>query len=113
MEEISTGYGLIEGPVWDASQGLYYSDVINGGVFLLDRSDNVSQVVTKRRGIGGMALHAAAILRECHSFLMLSVLILTPSYAEPHSQLSSVSWRFAESELSWFPCHTDHTISRC
>ena len=59
MEEISTGYGLIEGPVWDASQGLYYSDVINGGVFLLDRSDNVSQVVTKRRGIGGMALHAA------------------------------------------------------
>ncbi len=59
MEEIATGYGLIEGPVWDASQGLYFSDVINGGVFLLDRSDQVSQVVPKRRGIGGMALHAA------------------------------------------------------
>ena len=59
MEEVATGYGLIEGPVWDASQGLYFSDVINGGVFLLDRSDNISQVVPKRRGIGGMALHAA------------------------------------------------------
>jgi D-xylonolactonase len=58
MQEVATGYGLIEGPVWDASKGLYFSDVSNGGVFLLDRQDNVTQVVPKRRGIGGMALHA-------------------------------------------------------
>ena len=59
MEEVATGYGLIEGPVWDKSRGLYFSDVINGGVFLLNQSDTVSEVIPKRRGIGGMALHAA------------------------------------------------------
>jgi D-xylonolactonase len=58
MQEVATGYGLIEGPVWDAGKGLYFSDVTNGGVFLLDRKDKVAQVVPKRRGIGGMALHA-------------------------------------------------------
>jgi gluconolactonase len=56
MERVATGYGLIEGPVWDPV-GLYFSDVINGGVFLLDRTGKVSTVVPKRRGIGGMALH--------------------------------------------------------
>jgi gluconolactonase len=58
MKEVATGYGLIEGPVWNAGKGLYFSDVINGGVFLLDASDNVRPVIPKRRGIGGMALHA-------------------------------------------------------
>jgi D-xylonolactonase len=56
MERVATGYGLIEGPVWDRV-GLYFSDVINGGVFLLDRTGKVSTLVPKRRGIGGMALH--------------------------------------------------------
>ena len=59
MEEVATGYGLIEGPVWDPAKGLYFSDVINGGVYLLDRSDNISQIIPKRRGVGGMALHDA------------------------------------------------------
>ncbi len=59
METLATGYGLVEGPVWDANQGLYFSDVMNGGVYRLDRDDNVSLAVPKRRGIGGMALHAA------------------------------------------------------
>ncbi len=57
MQQVATGYGLIEGPVWDPVQGLYFSDVINGGVYLLDRAGAVTQVVPKRRGIGGMALH--------------------------------------------------------
>jgi D-xylonolactonase len=57
MQQVATGYGLIEGPVWDPVQGLYFSDVINGGVYLLDRAGTVTQVVPKRRGIGGMALH--------------------------------------------------------
>ena len=57
MQQVATGYGLIEGPVWDPDRGLYFSDVINGGVYLLDRAGGVSQVVPKRRGIGGMALH--------------------------------------------------------
>ncbi len=59
MQQVATGYGLIEGPVWDPARGLYFSDVLNGGVHLLDRGGTVSLVVPKRRGIGGMALHAA------------------------------------------------------
>jgi D-xylonolactonase len=59
MERVATGYGLIEGPVWETGRGLYFSDVSNGGVHLLDRSGNVSLVLPKRRGIGGMALHAS------------------------------------------------------
>ncbi len=58
MQVVATGYGLIEGPVWDPAKGLYFSDVLGGGVFLLDRHDQVSTVVPRRRGVGGMALHA-------------------------------------------------------
>ena len=58
MERVATGFGLIEGPVWDPAKGLYFSDVPNGGVHLLDSTGEVTLVVPKRRGIGGMALHA-------------------------------------------------------
>ena len=58
MHELATGYQLIEGPVWDPAKGLYFSDVLGGGIHLLDRSDKVSLAVPKRRGIGGMARHA-------------------------------------------------------
>ncbi len=57
MEELATGYGLIEGPVWDAERGLIYSDVINGGVRALSENGEISTIVPKRRGIGGMAPH--------------------------------------------------------
>jgi xylono-1,5-lactonase len=58
MQELATGYGLIEGPVWDPVKGLYFSDVIGGGIYLLDRAGGVSLAVPKRRGVGGLALHA-------------------------------------------------------
>ena len=58
LDQVATGYGLIEGPIWDPARGLYFSDVLNGGVHLLDRTGNLSLAVPKRRGIGGMALHA-------------------------------------------------------
>ena len=58
MQVMATGYGLIEGPVWDPQKGLYFSDVTGGGIFLLDRSGKISTAVEKRRGVGGMALHA-------------------------------------------------------
>jgi D-xylonolactonase len=58
MQELATGYGLIEGPVWDPAKGLYFSDVVGGGIYLLDRSGEVALAVPKRRGVGGMALHA-------------------------------------------------------
>jgi len=57
MECVATGFGLIEGPVWDARAGLYFSDAVGGGVNLLDRSGKISTVIPKRRGVGGMALH--------------------------------------------------------
>ena len=58
MDAMATGYGLIEGPVWDARRGLLFSDVPNGGVYCLSPSGAVTTVVEHRRGIGGMALHA-------------------------------------------------------
>lgn len=57
MDELASGFGLIEGPVWDPARGLLFSDVINGGVYCLDATGEVSPVVEHRRGIGGMALH--------------------------------------------------------
>jgi gluconolactonase len=59
MQEVASGYGLIEGPVWDPARGLYFSDVRDGGVNLLGRDGTISQVVPRRRGVGGMALHAS------------------------------------------------------
>ncbi|MEE8433393.1 MAG: SMP-30/gluconolactonase/LRE family protein [bacterium] len=58
MEEVATGYGLIEGPVWDDARGLIFSDVVNGGVWALSEDGRVENIVPKRRGVGGMALHA-------------------------------------------------------
>jgi gluconolactonase len=58
MEAVAEGYGLVEAPVWDPARGLVFSDVSGGGVYLLDRTDQVSQLIPKRRGVGGMALHA-------------------------------------------------------
>lgn len=59
METRASGYGLIEGPVWCAGKGLYFSDVLFGGVFLLDTRGDVESVFEHRRGIGGMALHSS------------------------------------------------------
>ena len=57
MEELVTGFGLVEGPTWINDRGLLFSDVIKGGVYLLDHLNNVSPVVEHRRGIGGIAIH--------------------------------------------------------
>ncbi|HZD24905.1 MAG TPA: SMP-30/gluconolactonase/LRE family protein [Alphaproteobacteria bacterium] len=57
MDKLAEGYGLIEGPVWDDTRGLLFSDVVNGGVFCLAGDGSISQVIAHRRGIGGMALH--------------------------------------------------------
>lgn len=57
MEELATGFGLVEGPTWVNDTGLLFSDVIKGGVYLLDHLNNVSTIVEHRRGIGGIAIH--------------------------------------------------------
>lgn len=58
METLATGYGLIEGPLWDDARGLLFADVMNGGVRAINERGEISDVVPKRRGVGGMAAHA-------------------------------------------------------
>jgi gluconolactonase len=58
IETLATGYGLIEGPRADGLDGLYFSDATNGGVYRRSREGEVETVVPKRRGVGGIALHA-------------------------------------------------------
>ena len=59
MDAIAEGYGLIEGPVWDAERGLIFSDVLAGGVFALAENGDVTEVFAHRKGIGGMSHHVA------------------------------------------------------
>jgi gluconolactonase len=59
MHRVATGYGLVEAPVWDDEQGLFFSDVLGGGVYRLGLDDHIDLVIPKRRGVGGMARHAA------------------------------------------------------
>jgi sugar lactone lactonase YvrE len=57
FEELASGYSLLEAPVWDGSGGVYFSDVLQGGVRRWSEA-GVKDVLAKRRGIGGMCLHA-------------------------------------------------------
>jgi xylono-1,5-lactonase len=59
IEELASGYGLVEGPRVDASGNLYFSDVHHGGVRRRRPDGTIETVVPKRRGVGGIALHAA------------------------------------------------------
>ena len=58
LETIAYGYGLLEGPRVDDADNLYFSDVPNGGVYCRLPAGEVTVVVPKRRGVGGIALHA-------------------------------------------------------
>ena len=58
IETLAFGYGLLEGPRVDAENGLYFSDVQGGGVYRRAPDGTIETVVPKRRGVGGIALHA-------------------------------------------------------
>jgi gluconolactonase len=58
LETLVSGYGLIEGPRVDSEEGLYFSDVTRGGVYRRSPAGVITTVVPKRRGVGGIALHA-------------------------------------------------------
>ena len=67
METLAYGYGLAEAPVWvppehelaDHVDGaLVFSDVLGGGVHRWSPASGVTTIVPKRRGVGGVALHA-------------------------------------------------------
>ena len=58
FETLAYGYGLIEGPRVDADDNLFFSDVTNGGVYKRTPDGEISIYVPKRRGVGGIAIHA-------------------------------------------------------
>jgi xylono-1,5-lactonase len=58
FELLASGYGLVEGPTVDGGGNLSFSDVLGGGVYRLDPGGEIATVVPKRRGVGGIALHA-------------------------------------------------------
>src|SRR5262245_51753085 len=58
MEPLASGFGLLEAPRADAAGHVWFSDVTRGGVHRLAPDGTVSVVVPKRRGVGGLVLHA-------------------------------------------------------
>lgn len=58
MDELLSGYGLVEGPTADDQGRVWFSDVLGGGIFRWSEQRGVEQVLERRRGIGGLALHA-------------------------------------------------------
>jgi len=57
-EVIAHGYGLVEAPTLDIDASVVFSDVLGGGVYRIDAAGNVTTIVPKRRGVGGIAVHA-------------------------------------------------------
>src|SRR5262249_18036230 len=58
VETLASGYGLVEGPTVDGDGNLYFSDVLGGGVYRRGSEGEITTVVPKRRGVGGIVLHA-------------------------------------------------------
>jgi len=58
METLAFGYGLVEAPRVDGAGNLYFSDVTGGGVYRRSPDGTIETIVPKRRGVGGMVLHA-------------------------------------------------------
>jgi sugar lactone lactonase YvrE len=56
-EVLATGYQLVEGPRADGEGGVYFTDALGGGVYRWS-DDGIDTIVPKRRGVGGLALHA-------------------------------------------------------
>jgi gluconolactonase len=58
VETISTGHGLLEGPLWNQKLGLIVADATVGGVWRIGHGAAAEVVIAHRRGIGGLAFHA-------------------------------------------------------
>ena len=59
MDRVASGYALAEAPVAAPDGGVFFSDALAGGVYHFSpRTGAVETVLAKRRGVGGMALHA-------------------------------------------------------
>jgi len=55
---LAHGYGLAEAPTVDTDGTVMFSDVLGGGIYRIDANGDVVTVVPKRRGVGGIAIHA-------------------------------------------------------
>jgi len=58
VETLAWGYGLAEAPRVDDADNLYFTDVVGGGAYRRSPDGTLATVVPKRRGCGGLALHA-------------------------------------------------------
>ncbi|HEY2815137.1 MAG TPA: SMP-30/gluconolactonase/LRE family protein [Acidimicrobiales bacterium] len=59
VEVLAGGYQLVEGPRVDGDGNVWFTEVLGGGVHRWSPSTgSVETVVPKRRGVGGLALHA-------------------------------------------------------
>jgi len=59
FDVLASGFGLAEGPTAGPGGVLYVSDALLGGVRRLDPDGGEHRLLAGRRGIGGLALHAA------------------------------------------------------
>src|SRR3977135_3078224 len=60
VDVLVDGYQLVEGPRVDGDGNVWFTEVLGGGVPRGSPTTNtVETVVPKRRGVGGLALHAA------------------------------------------------------
>jgi xylono-1,5-lactonase len=58
LELLASGYGLVEGPRTDAANNLYFTDIPGGCVNRRSPDGTVETLVSGRKMIGGLALHA-------------------------------------------------------
>jgi sugar lactone lactonase YvrE len=58
VEALAWGYRLAEAPCADADGAIYFSDALGGGVYRWSSDEGVETVIPKRRGVGGLCLHA-------------------------------------------------------
>jgi sugar lactone lactonase YvrE len=58
VEALAWGFGLVEAPCAGGDGSVFFSDVLGGGVHRWSPAGRVETVIPKRRGIGGMCLHA-------------------------------------------------------
>jgi sugar lactone lactonase YvrE len=59
VDALAHGYGLVEGPRWDARDGsVWFTDALRGGVFRVTASGEVETMLPERPGVGGLVLHA-------------------------------------------------------
>ena len=57
VDLLDTGYGGVEGPRVDEHNRLYFSDVIDGGVFRRNADGSVETLIPRRMPVGGIAFN--------------------------------------------------------